>query len=96
MGEVWLADDQEDHGAEGGEPIIVTRHARGGLGRAVHGSGSAVGLLRRCPGDDTPHMSADKPGDFLHGFYLRAHDVRASVDEYAVHGIDLLTLADVA
>jgi hypothetical protein len=94
--EVELASDQEQYGAHGGEVGIAARTSPGGLKPAVESFHEAVGLARRCPGNDAIEVLADHASHLLRGFNCRAHHGGAPLLEHRGDDVDLFAIEDVA
>ena len=76
-GEVELAGDEEDDGADGAEAPVSSRLALGGLEQAVDRLEEPIGLARINPGEDAIEVLADHGGHVLHRLDLRAQHVAA-------------------
>jgi len=92
VGEVELARDQEDNGANSFEFAIATRLAFGSLEQAVDGFKETVCLTCPSPGNDAFHVISDHVRNVLHVSDLGAHDIVAPLFEHLAHHVDLLPI----
>ena len=94
LGEVELAGDEEDDGAQSLCTSVASGLAFGGLEEAVERLDEAVGAACSGPRGDAVDVSADHFGDGFHGLDLGAVHVGAPLVEHALDDIDLFAVED--